>query len=107
MPPPPTPGPQGGRVAVKVIDCWSRMEGSPVARGSLEGSLPCSSPQGPQAAVVEALLSRSLAHPHCVSTYTHGVSVEQVRAREREGGIGGGGHALLSSLSINQLQFES
>ncbi|PSC70418.1 Serine threonine-kinase CTR1 [Micractinium conductrix] len=75
---------QGGRVAVKVIDCWSRMEGSPVARGSLEGSLPCSSPQGPQAAVVEALLSRSLAHPHCVSTYTHGVSVEQFPDTGRE-----------------------
>jgi len=66
---------QGGRVCVKVIECWCPGEGaSPTLAGK-----DCDCEQGPQAALVEALLARSLAHPHIVSTFTHGVSTEEVR----------------------------
>jgi serine/threonine protein kinase len=35
-------------------------------------------PQGTQAAVVEALLARSLSHPHIVTTFSHGMSAMEV-----------------------------
>lgn len=63
---------QGGRVCVKVIDCYFAREGG--ARGSLREE----SCMGPQAALVEALLARSLSHPHIVTTFTHGVSTEDL-----------------------------
>lgn len=48
-------------MCVKVIDCYFAREGG--ARGSLREE----SCMGPQAALVEALLARSLSHPHIVT----------------------------------------
>ncbi|PRW44843.1 prolyl endopeptidase-like isoform A [Chlorella sorokiniana] len=61
---------QGGRVAVKVIDTLRSADGKP--RASADWDAPT-----PQAAVVEALLGRSLTHPHIVTVYAHGVSEEE------------------------------
>ncbi|KAL4433273.1 hypothetical protein ABPG77_003321 [Micractinium sp. CCAP 211/92] len=63
---------QGGRVCVKVVDCYFSREGG--ARGELREK----SSMGPQAALLEALLARSLSHPHIVTTFTHGVSTEEL-----------------------------
>lgn len=65
---------QGGRVAVKIIECWEPLGGSSTPPMSTS-DLP---PQGTQAAVVEALLARSLSHPHIVTTFSHGMSAMEV-----------------------------
>lgn len=123
---------QGGRVAVKIVESWSRIddacpleeEDAPTIEvrswGRLQGRLrwlanpsvsvcstaahrastrataasaraPASAPPRQhaaacravlaQAAVVEALLGRSLTHPHIVTVYAHGVSHEEVSPR--------------------------
>lgn len=78
---------QGGRVAVKVIDCWAGEASS----WSEPGSAPPPSPQqqqeqpnssqpegggghekGARAAMVEALLARGLSHPHLITIFCHG-----------------------------------
>ncbi|KAI3426335.1 hypothetical protein D9Q98_008708 [Chlorella vulgaris] len=70
---------QGGRVAVKIIECWEPLGGSSTPPMSTS-DLP---PQGTQAAVVEALLARSLSHPHIVTTFSHGMSAMEVREMAR------------------------
>ncbi|KAL4448329.1 hypothetical protein ABPG75_005548 [Micractinium tetrahymenae] len=70
---------QGGRVCVKIVDCYFSAEGG--ARGSLRDD--SASTMGPQAALVEALLARSLSHPHIVTTFTHGVSTEELPCRNK------------------------
>ncbi|KAL4857667.1 Mitogen-activated protein kinase kinase kinase 9 [Chlorella vulgaris] len=69
---------QGGRVAVKIIECWEPLGGSSTPPMSTS-DLP---PQGTQAAVVEALLARSLSHPHIVTTFSHGMSAMEVGSRD-------------------------
>lgn len=48
-------------MCVKVVDCYFSREGG--ARGELREK----SSMGPQAALLEALLARSLSHPHIVT----------------------------------------
>lgn len=77
---------QGGRVAVKIVEC--SCEGatpsgsgglSPATSGHLDSGAGSAKPAA-EAALLEALLSRSLAHPHIVTTYAHAVSTKQVGA---------------------------
>jgi hypothetical protein len=69
---------QGGRVAVKIVDCW--WGAAPCAADSrdLAAAGAPSQRREPaakaQAALVEALLSRSLSHPHIVTTFCHGAT---------------------------------
>jgi hypothetical protein len=81
---------QGGRVAVKIVECncdGSTPGGSaglsPATSGHLDSwhsghSGHSSAKPAAEAAMLEALLSRSLAHPHIVTTYAHAVSKKQV-----------------------------
>lgn len=64
-------------MCVKVIDCYflTHQEGAAPGRSLGDSS---TAPMGPQAAVLEALLARSLSHPHIVSTFCHGVSTEEI-----------------------------
>lgn len=85
---------QGGRVAVKIIDCISEPESVGTSGPLASAELPSGSSRAPsggsglsskrptrgmcaQAAVVEALLARSMGHPHIVTTFAHGVGVEE------------------------------
>jgi serine/threonine protein kinase len=88
---------QGGRVAVKIIDCISEADSrstssalasTELAPGASSGSRALSGSNGlsgkrpargmcAQAAMVEALLARSMGHPHIVTTFAHGVGVQE------------------------------
>ncbi|EFN52801.1 hypothetical protein CHLNCDRAFT_138454 [Chlorella variabilis] len=74
---------QGGRVAVKVIDCWAGAQPSAADRADLAAAgAPSQRRQqdvpAVEAALVEALLARSLSHPHIVTTYCHGATAPRV-----------------------------
>lgn len=78
---------QGGRVAVKVIDCWAGAQPSAADRADLAAAgAPSQRRQqdvpAVEAALVEALLARSLSHPHIVTTYCHGATAPRVRGVE-------------------------
>ncbi|KAI3438918.1 hypothetical protein D9Q98_001332 [Chlorella vulgaris] len=78
---------QGGRVAVKVINCHaepgkgssSGSSGPDSVINSRASELSSNSNHKPaaEAAMVEALLSRSLSHPHIITTYAHAVGKKQ------------------------------
>jgi hypothetical protein len=63
-------------VAVKIIECWEPLPGANPRPLDARAQ---AAVQGSQAAVVEALLARSLSHPHIVTTFCHGMSSEEVR----------------------------
>ena len=70
---------QGGRVAVKVIECQGDAQltfpsGTSISKAGGDPETGCA-----RAAVVEALLARCLSHPHIVTTFSFGLSAcEQV-----------------------------
>jgi serine/threonine protein kinase len=61
---------------VKIIECWEPLPGANPRPLDARAQ---AAVQGSQAAVVEALLARSLSHPHIVTTFCHGMSSEEVR----------------------------
>lgn len=79
---------QGGRVAVKIIDC--KFDPEAVAGGALSPASPwdasClddalgSQKPAAEAALVEALLARSLSHPHILTTYCHAATTKLVHS---------------------------
>lgn len=71
---------QGGRVAVKIIDCRvASSTASPHSSAPADAHGLSGAPRSmcPQAAMLEALLARSMAHPQIVTTYAHAVGIEE------------------------------
>ncbi|KFM28790.1 Serine/threonine-protein kinase CTR1 [Auxenochlorella protothecoides] len=68
----------GGRVAVKIVECWADPGAGALLR---QRSVEVRAEQDTHAAVVEAALGRALAHPHIVPTYAYAGTQGEVDAR--------------------------
>ncbi|KAL6777657.1 FAP402A [Auxenochlorella protothecoides x Auxenochlorella symbiontica] len=76
----------GSRVAVQVVEWWSRAGdagGGDRGRASVDSTASGRSAAAPEDPVLAAALSRALAHPHLVGTYVYGTTSEE---KEEEGG---------------------
>ncbi|KFM25249.1 putative LIM domain-containing serine/threonine-protein kinase [Auxenochlorella protothecoides] len=77
----------GSRVAVQVVEWWSRAGdagGGDRGRASVDSTASGRSAAAPEDPVLAAALSRALAHPHLVGTYVYGTTSE-----EKEEEVGG------------------